>query len=427
VSQLGVFSEIDQLETVVIHRPGPEVDHMTPDLMHDLLFDDILFGNEAREEHDTFCDILRKVAPNVLDATTLFAETLTIAEAKTHFLDRFQKMFALRPEQREELSAMDPEALAQTAIGGWLCSKDPATYYCFHTPPSPNLLFMRDPASVIGSAVSINKMATKARIAEPIFMETVMHFHPKFGVNTDTDILFDASLRFLEGHPEAHHSIEGGDILVLSPEILAIGISIRTKQSTVTMLAEQLRKKTPFKTLFCVLMPHKRSAMHLDTIFTQIDEERCLVFPPFLDPSHPEVLPSLRLDLTGEEIGLQLKPTFLKALAEEGLPLEPVFCGGQQRLDQEREQWTDGANAFCLAPGVILMYDRNIATAKALEKAGYNVQMAESILKHDYDLLDGRRYVVLIKGNELSRARGGPRCMTMPLKRIHSKGSGSRS
>jgi len=417
MSHLSVFSEIARLDTVVVHAPGPEVDRMTPSLMHDLLFDDILFGNEARQEHEVFRNILGKVADHVLDIKDLFIETLQVDGARDHFLDRFQKIHQLSKEKIEILRDCEPSDLAAKAIGGWYKELDNGQRYHFHTPPTPNLLFMRDPCSVIGDGVSINKMATTARNAEPIILESVMHFHPKYGVDSESQIWFDASLRYLEGHPEAHHSIEGGDILVLSDEIVAIGISIRTKQSTVTMLAEQLRKRSQFKTLIAVLMPHERSAMHLDTIFTQVDEENCLVFPPYLDPSHPQVLPALKMDLSSDVLHVVLKPSFLQALKDEKFPLNPISCGGGNRIDQEREQWTDGANSFCLAPGVILMYDRNTKTTKELENAGYKIREAASVVKYDIDLLDGSKYVVLIKGNELSRARGGPRCMTMPLKR----------
>ena len=157
--------------------------------------------------------------------------------------------------------------------------------------------------------------------------------------------------------------------------------------------------------------------MHLDTIFTRIDEEHCLIFPPFLRPDGPQTLPVIRMDLTSEKLQVESKPNFLQALAEENIPLNPVFCGGKNRLDQEREQWTDGANAFCLAPGVILGYERNTKTARELEKVGYRVIGAQEVIEKDIDLLDGNRYFIGIPGNELSRARGGPRCMTMPLKR----------
>ena len=416
-NNLSVYSEIGRLRTVAVHQPGPEVDYMTPALMHQLLFDDILFGAEARMEHQAFTDILSRVADQVVEIQELLAETLTKPEAKAHFVKRFSVLHKLSEENHEELLAMEGKALALRAISGWYEPLNEGADYRFRFPPVPNLLFMRDPAAVIGDGVSLNNMATSARLPEPFIMDTVFRYHPRFRVESEQKIWFDTIPSYLAGYPEARHTIEGGDILVLSRDILAVGISIRTSQGAVTLLAEKLRNEGSFKTLFAVLMPEERAVMHLDTIFTQIDREHCLIFPPMLDPAHPGALPALRIDLTSKSLNVSLKDNFLVALGESGHPLKPVFCGGRNRLNQEREQWTDGANAFNLAPGVILGYSRNTHTAQELDQIGYKVVTAEEVENDDIDLLDGSRYFILIKGNELSRARGGPRCMTMPLKR----------
>lgn len=417
MANLSIFSEVGRLRAVAVHKPGPEVDRMTPSLMHELLFDDILFGSEARDEHEMFSKLLAKVSDKVPDVQDLLAESLAVEGAKDHFLSRFSVLNQLDQPSREKLADLNASELAALAVGGWYEEHADGSNYRFHTPPMPNLLFMRDPASVIGEGVSINHMATTARRAEPFVLETIMRFHPEFKVDSEGNIWFNAIPGYLKGYPEVNHTIEGGDILVLSDKILAVGVSIRTTQSAVTMLAENLRRYHPFKTLFAVLMPHERSVMHLDTIFTQIDHEHCLLFPPFLDPALPHALPVIKLDLSREELHVSLEDNFLKALAKEGMDLKPVFCGGKNRLNQEREQWTDGANAFCLAPGVILGYSRNTHTADQLAAIGYNVLSAEEALADDVDLLDGRKYLIGIAGNELSRARGGPRCMTMPLRR----------
>lgn len=417
MGNLSVYSEIGRLRAVAVHSPGREVDNMTPALMHQLLFDDILFGREARLEHEIFTRVLDKVAGEVADVRDLLAESLAQEGARDHFLDRLKALYKLSMEDREILAAMEPGALADRSITGWYEELEDGSDYRFRFPPVPNLLFMRDPAAVIGKGVSINNMATSARRAEPFLMDTILRFHPRFRVADTANIWFNAISSYMSGFPEMNHTIEGGDILVLSKDILAIGVSIRSSQSAITMLAEKLRVHHHFKTVFGVLMPHERAVMHLDTIFTQIDEEHCLIFPPSLRRGHPGSLPTIRLDMTSKQISLSLKDDFLNALAEEGLDLKPVFCGGRNRLDQEREQWTDGANAFCLAPGVIMGYSRNTATAEELAKIGYQVVEAEKVLAENLDLLDGNRYLIMIKGNELSRARGGPRCMTMPLKR----------
>ncbi len=418
MSQLSIFSEIGRLRAVAVHRPGPEVDRMTPSLMHELLFDDILFGKEAREEHRDFARVLGKVADRVFDVQEMLADSLEQPGAREHFLDRFSILHRLGPADKERLQELSNTDLAHNAVAGWYEDIDNGTNYQFRFPPVPNLLFMRDPASVIGNGVSINHMATAARRPEPFILDTVLRFHPEYHIENESKIWFDAIPSYLGGIPEHNNTIEGGDTLVLSENILAIGISIRTTQSAVTMLAEKLRRHTQFKTVFAVLMPHDRAVMHLDTVFTQIDEEHCLVFPPFFREDNPiQSLPVIRMDLTSSSLHITLEDNFLQALKKEGHALKPVFCGGSNRLDQEREQWTDGANAFCLAPGVILGYSRNLRTAEALEKVGYRVLTTEQALDDSVNLLDGKRTMILIAGNELSRARGGARCMTFPLQR----------
>lgn len=416
MSKLSVFSEIGRLRAVSIHRPGPEVDCMTPSLMHELLFDDILFGNEARQEHDLFVKILGRVADEVIDVQALFAQALQQEGASKHLLEGLRTTYNLSNADIDELSELDSQVLAQLAISGWYQDIDHGSDYVFRFPPIPNILFMRDPAAVIGHGVSINNMATAARRAEPFILDTIFKYHPDYRVSSQDHIWF----RELQGPkpgPNIHHTIEGGDILVISEDILAVGISLRTSQSAVTILAENLRRHGQFKVLLAVLIPPERSVMHLDTIFTRIDESHCLIFPPFLRPDAPSTLPVIRMDLTSPKLQVESKHSFLQALADEGISLKPVFCGGKNRLDQEREQWTDGANAFCLAPGVILGYERNTKTARELEKVGYRIVGAQEVVEKDINLLDGNRYFVGIPGNELSRARGGPRCMTMPLRR----------
>lgn len=417
MTQLSVFSEIGRLRAVAVHSPGKEVDYMTPQLMHQLLFDDILFGREARAEHEVFRKVLETVVDSVMDVQDLLAESLAIEGAADHLLHRLSRYFHLTTEEREELKALSPADMAARVINGWYMEEDGGESYSFRIPPKPNLLFMRDPAAVIGDGVAVNNMATEARKAEPMVMDTIFHYHPDYKVDDDNHVWFNRLPEYLAERPQNYHTLEGGDTLVLSPDVVAVGISIRTSQSAVTLLAEALRKRSNFKTLLAVLMPRERAVMHLDTIFTQIDEEHCLIFPPLFRKDSPRCLPVMKMDLTSEKLQVELEDNFLDALAKEGFPLKPVFSGGPRLLDQEREQWTDGANAFCLAPGVILGYDRNIKTAETLDKIGYRIVPAQDVINGSVNLLDGRRYFVRIRGNELSRARGGPRCMTMPFKR----------
>ena len=289
--------------------------------------------------------------------------------------------------------------------------------------PIPNLLFMRDPASVIGDGYSVNSMATWAREREPLILSYVFRHHPRLKHHTDHDKWFDQVTPLVRGEIKAPVSLEGGDILVLSHKVLAVGCSERTQADAIHLLAESLRAHhaedpNSFDHLLMVLMPHKRSAMHLDTIFTRTSEDECLVFPPYFREGSRELLNVTSIDLRHQELRMSTQPSLLKALKTLGIDLKPIFCGGLDPIMQQREQWTDGANAFCLAPGVITSYGRNIATAAALDQAGYHVVTAQEVLTDPtLNLLDGGKYLVQIQAGELSRARGGPRCMTMPLAR----------
>ncbi|MDE3245132.1 MAG: hypothetical protein KGN80_03515, partial [Acidobacteriota bacterium] len=234
---------------------------------------------------------------------------------------------------------------------------------------------------------------------------------------------FDQVTPLLRGEIKVPMSLEGGDILVLSDKVLAVGCSERSSTDAIHHLAENLRADNQetghaFEHLLMVLMPQQRSAMHLDTIFTRIHQDECLVYPPFFTEGSRELLNIVKIDLRHAELRFTTRPNLLAVLQEVGIDLKPIFCGGDDYIMQQREQWTDGANAFALAPGVIVSYSRNMATAEQLSHNGYRVLTAQELLASpDINLLDGKKYMITLKSGELSRARGGPRCMTMPLSR----------
>ena len=289
--------------------------------------------------------------------------------------------------------------------------------------PIPNLLFMRDPAAVVGDGYCVNAMATWARQREPLILSYVFKHHSRFCHLTDNDKWFDQVTPLIQGEIKVPQSLEGGDTLVLSDKVIAVGCSERTTADAIHILAENLRQDFrrgtgTFEHLLMVLMPKKRSAMHLDTIFTPINTHECLIYPPYFTDGSRELLNVVKIDLRFEELRFTTRPNLLTTLREVGLDLQPVFCGGNDYIKQQREQWTDGANAFALAPGVILGYSRNVATAEELAKKGYRVLAARELLAEPkINLLDRKKYLILLESGELSRARGGPRCMTMPLAR----------
>ncbi len=426
--QLSVFSETARLRQVVVHNPGPEVDLMVPGMMEKLLFDDILHGDLARYEHGQFRQVLAKVADEVLDIQDLFTDALQDEGVKLGFIEDLRRLVGLPDDTCNLLRDMGPAEVARCVIGGLPWDDMPGhtrweEEFDYRVRPIPNLLFMRDPASVIGDGYSVNSMATWAREREPLILSYVFRHHPRLKHHTDHDKWFDQVTPLVRGEIKAPVSLEGGDILVLSHKVLAVGCSERTQADAIHQLAESLRAhhaedNASFDHLLMVLMPNKRSAMHLDTIFTRTSEDECLVFPPYFREGSRELLNVTSIDLRHQELRMSTQPSLLKALRALGIDLKPIHCGGDDPIMQQREQWTDGANAFCLAPGVITSYGRNIATAAALDKAGYHVVTAQEVLTDPtLDLLDGGKYLVQIQAGELSRARGGPRCMTMPLSR----------
>ena len=426
--QLSVFSEIHRLRQVVVHSPGPEVDLMVPGMMEKLLFDDILYGSQARAEHRQFRQVLSRVAEEVLDIQDLFVEALSEEAVKLAFIDDLQKLVDLPKPTCDRLRAMPSAEVARSLITGipWPDMQVQTHWqreFDYELNPIPNLLFMRDPAAVVGDGYCVNAMATHARQREPLILSYVFKHHPRFRHLTDNDKWFDQVSPLIKGEIKVPQSLEGGDTLVISDKVLAVGCSERTTADAIHILAESLRQdfrrgEGTFEHLLMVLMPKKRSAMHLDTIWTRINHHECLVYPPYFTEGSRELLNAVKIDLRHEELRFKTETNLLAALKGVGIELEPIFCGGRDFIKQQREQWTDGANAFALAPGVIVSYSRNEATAEELSKAGYRVLAARELLADkNINLLDRKKYLIQLESGELSRARGGPRCMTMPLSR----------
>lgn len=426
--ELKVFSEIGRLKQVVVHRPGLEVDIMVPDMMEQLLFDDILFGDLARQEHDVFRQVLSRVADEVLDIQDLFVESLADEATKLAFIEDFRRLVDMAEEPTERLRGMAPRDVARAVIAGlpWedtLLHTHWQKRFDYLVRPIPNLLFMRDPAAVVGTGYNINFMATWAREREPLILSYVFRHHPRLKHLKPSDRLFDQVTPLLSGEIRMPQSLEGGDILVISDRVLAVGCSERSSPDAIHLLAENLRQayrcgEGTFDTLLMVLMPKIRSAMHLDTIFTRISQDECLIYPPFFAEESRELLNVVKFDLRHSQVHSSQEAGLLRALKGVGVDLKPIQCGGKDFIMQQREQWTDGANAFSLAPGVLVTYSRNHATANELASSGYQILQAKDLIADpSINLLDGRKWAILLASAELSRARGGPRCMTMPLSR----------
>ena len=404
---------------------------MVPSMMEELLFDDILFGERARQEHRQLQQILALVADDVLLFDQLLTQALSDTDRREQILSALSSQLNLQKETQDQLKrSSDPAVLAHQLIEGVLqpeTKQVPEQSERFYAlPPLPNMMFHRDPAAVVGHGVIIGSMATPARLREQVLVSAV------FKQNASTEDegtklwfeAFDPNFRRRRSTAHPRPSIEGGDILVPREDLLLIGHSIRTSRQTIAQLAAELRQaKSPIRHILVVELPPSRRYMHLDTVFTIINQSQCLVHEPVILEGQVEQAAVYQIDLDGNDMAYRSKASLLSALKQLAMDLEPISCGGaDDPIAQEREQWTDGANAFALAPGVILLYARNIRTAAALDQAGFTVVDAATVLNNT-DAWKSRlaggpeKIAVLLEGYELSRARGGPRCLTMPLQR----------
>ena len=421
---IAVHSEIGRLKTVVVHQPGREIDRMTPSMMQDLLFDDILHGARAREEHRRFQQVLRLFA-EVLEIQVLLEEVLTDPDRRRLVLNELAATLRLAPLVVERLAVLDAEKLASALVEGLEQPHPEITGSIdslFLMPPVPNYFFQRDPVIPVGDRLVRGSMATPARLREPLVSGAVFEHHPRFA--RPDGIFWFHEFRAAWGknvsYARMRPHIEGGDVLVLGEDLLAIGYSERTEETTIERLSEALKKAgSAVSHIIVMAIPHERSFMHLDTLFTQVSEGECLCYAPMVLAGGAEEADVYSVDLTHDEITWTPERDFLSALKKRGLDLEPISCGGTDPIDEQREQWTDGANAFAVAPGVIICYDRNERTADELDRHGYEIVRDEDLLlgRREIDPRGGKKYAIQLSTTELARARGGPRCMTMPLVR----------
>lgn len=417
--KLNVKSEIGKLRRVLVHLPGREIDVMIPSMMEELLFDDILYGQLAREEHRRFQQIIWFVAEDVVDLQDLLEECLEDEEVRVQILRDFARRHRLRRKTLQWLREQPPAVIAETLIGGIVLDrKSSAPRY--ELTPVPNLFFTRDPQVVIGNGVAISSMATDARERESLLARYVFIYHPAF--RDDAVILADHYEKLPPSGTERRRraTLEGGDVLIPREDILLVGLSERTNRAGIEQLARSLKRSvSSVRTILVVEIPKRRSFMHLDTVFTIIDRGECLVYPPVMVAGGGEEAKVYEIDLTKRQLTYTARSSLLPTLRRKGVDLRPIFCGGSKPIDQEREQWTDGANAFVLAPGTILLYERNMRTADELARHGYHIVYEDDLLlgRTELETWTDKKYAIQIQGHELSRARGGPRCMTMPLER----------
>lgn len=439
--RVDVCSETGPLRQVLIHRPGDEVVHMTQHDLDKLLFDDILSPAEAVREHDLMIEIIRGAGAHVVDIVELLQTALAraIAAERLTLLERVCEMAGAR-EVASALCEWDATALTRALVCGVSFAELVAAPVSLgrlrrelngqaHAlRPIPNLMFMRDPGVAIGNDLLVARMATKARAREPELVSFAIAHSGAFGGGSATEQATARRASPLVFQPSdgdrdsSYRSIEGGDVLVLSDKLIVLGCSERTSAQTIERVAQEaLFPNGAIERIYVVMMPEQRTVMHLDTILTQVDQRLFLGHEPFICGHQALAVARLEPDRAP---CLVPNASVLDVLREElGDDTRLVPCGGDDPLHQEREQWTDGANALCLAPGRIILYARNVHTIAALERHGFEaialhmVQPADqraALIAHGMSL---PRAVFSFPGSELSRARGGGRCLTMPLLR----------
>lgn len=399
---IQVYSEIAPLRRVLLHRPGQELEHLVPGSLERLLFDDIPYLKGAQAEHDRFAQVLRDNGVEVVYLSKLTAEALSQDKAlKEAFIRDFtQKSGSVAHRYERELQAYlgsiedVHEMVLQTMAG--IPFSDlaldhaeslTAMLHCkadFALEPIPNLYFTRDPFASVGGGVALHRMYSATRRRETLYGAYILQHHPEYA---GTPFYYT---------PDSPYSLEGGDVMNLSESVLAVGISQRTMPEAIEQLARNVfrRPESKIRTILAMSIPSKRAFMHLDTVMTQVDVDKFVV--------HPAILPTLRIfevtqgkggELTARQLDMDLAHALAHYLHLDQVTL--ILCGGQDQIAAQLEQWNDGSNTLCIRPGVVIAYDRNYITNEILESYGITV--------------------LKIPSGELSRGRGGPRCMSMPL------------
>lgn len=442
--RIHIDNEVGHLRAVLVHRPGDEILRMTQHQLDALLFDDILSPAETVREHDLLVEILREGGAEVFEISELLENALARApaDAKAELLEEVGEQAGSRwlPEL---LADMPPADLARALVRGIYASEVEAPPVTLATiraslfepdamvlPPVPNLMFMRDPCIATFDRFVVGRMATSARAREPLLVSFAVRFGEGAWSSTPDGPPPSRTMPLLFDEPDLHRcrfyrQLEGGDVLVLSPTTLAIGCSQRTSAGTIERLAEEalFPAFAALERIVVVMMPEARSVMHLDTILTQIDRDLFLGHRPLVAGQAGRAPLAVALLERGRPPAIT-KGTTLDVLRAELGEIQMASCGGDDPLHQEREQWTDGANAVCVSPGHIILYARNVQTIRTLtEQHAFEevrlsvVQPLEQRRQIIQEAMAKPRVVFAVSGSELSRARGGARCLTMPLSR----------
>ena len=397
------YSEIGKLNKVLLHRPGFELEALTPSTMERLLFDDIPYLKVAQQEHDRFAEVLRENGVEVVYYVEETAKAISTPELQQSLIEDFLDLSLITSKGMREslisyLMTMDPKTMVAKLIAGIKKNEVPSDEvhslmdlihddYPYISDPMPNLYFTRDPGACVGDGINIHHMHTQERRRESLLLKYTFKNNRDFATEENKQ-WYDLTDDF---------SIEGGDVLVLSKDMVAIGLSQRTTIAGIECFAKNLLSNSTFKKVLVFDIPKTRAFMHLDTVFTMIDYDKFTIHPEIEGPLG---VYEITLGKGGELKFNAMKDELQNILAIElGLPaVELIRCGGGELLAAQREQWNDGSNTLCIAPGTVVTYERNCVSNDLMDRKGIKV--------------------LTIPSAELSRGRGGPRCMSCPVNRV---------
>ena len=407
-----VFSEVGILDGVILHRPGKEVENMTPGNAERALYSDILNLSVANNEYSDFCDALSMIT-QTYEVKDLLTEVLVNDKVKHSLILKICQNENV-PRIFNSLMALSPKEVTRQLFEGVVLKKNNLTNFLspekYILQPLHNFFFMRDASMSVGNEVLIGKMANQVRERESIIMEAIFDYHPSFKVKTINPL---NSLKV----PPHKITVEGGDVLIANANTLVIGMGGRTTSEGIDFLIEHYKNSGKDINIIVQELPlAPESFIHLDMVFTFLDNNQCMVYEPVILKNNR--LETVSIIINKGEIKIRYEDNIISALAKLDHEVEPLYCGGRTDVwTQEREQWHSGTNFFAVAPGKVFGYGRNIHTMDELANHGYAIIPAVDVVSKKININDYNKYCIAIEGSELARGGGGCRCMTMPFRR----------